>query len=153
MKRLVALAIGFLAAAGLVDSVYLALRHLGVLGRETFVVASACELGNGACATAARSSVGAIAGIPAPVLGGLYFAAIIVMVLARIHFGRWILPYATLGFFAAGLLYSGYLIYVMVAVLSEPCPYCIAAHSINIVAFMLYIVSLHLDLTGGPTVA
>ncbi len=145
MRRILAPLIGFFGLAGLADSVYLVLQHFGVLVSPPALVASTCELGDGSCVVAARSNVGSIAGIPAPVFGSLYFAAILAMVIVRIRTGRWVLPYASLGFFAAGLAYSGYLLYLMVAVLDQPCPYCLAAHSINVAIFVLFSLSLHLD--------
>ena len=145
MRRVIPSLIGVLAIAGLTDSAYLALKHLGLLGSEPFVVASACVMAKGPCETAVNSDVGGILGIPAPILGGLYFAAVVVLAIVRIHFGRWLFPYATLAFLAAGLGYSGYLVYKMVAVLDQPCPYCLAAHGINVAAFALYVVSFYTE--------
>jgi uncharacterized membrane protein len=151
MRRIIAPLIGFLALAGLADSVYLVLQHLGMLNSPPFMVASACEMAEGACKVADRTDVGSVFGIPAPFLGGLYFAAIVVMVVLRLHRAHWLLPRATLIFFGAGLGYSGYLLYMMAAVLEEPCPYCLAAHSINVAVFVLFALSLHFDMSSRPS--
>jgi uncharacterized membrane protein len=148
MKRLAAPLIGLMALIGLVDSVYLMLRHVGLLTTAPFEVASTCELANGACANAASSDVGSVFGIPAAVLGGLYFAAIVVIVIVRLHYGRWLFPYATLAFLGAGLGYSAYLVYLLIVVMDQPCGYCLAAHSINIVVFLIYALTLRGDIAS-----
>lgn len=148
MRRIIAPLIGFLAVIGLADSAFLVLRHMGFISSEPPLIASACMISNGSCDLAAQSTAGSILGIPAPVLGGLYFAAVVVLVIVRLHIGRWLFPYATLGLMAAGLAYSGYLVYMLIAVLGQPCPYCLAAHGINISVFALFAISLHCDLSA-----
>lgn len=142
MKRIIAPLIGFLAVGGLADSAYLVLRHFGFVHGEPYLVASACEIGRGACEAASQPEFGGIMGISPPIFGGLYFAAVVLFVIVRIHIGRWLFPSATLAFLLFGVAYSGYLLYMMVAVLDQPCPYCLAAHSINVAVLVLYVASL-----------
>lgn len=142
MRRVTAILIGILALAGLADSTYLLLRHVGVLAAPSLVVASSCDFAGGACAVAASSKAGSIFGIPAPVFGALYFGSVAVMVVLRLHYGRWLLPPATLAFLIAGLLYSAYMTYLLFTAIGELCGYCLAAHAINLVVFLLFVLSL-----------
>ena len=94
---------------------------------------------------AAKSKDSSVLGVPAGVLGVAYFAALLGAVAVRIASGKWLLPWLMLPAFLLGLAYSGYLAHKMVAVLDAVCPYCMAAHCLNAIAFALFVVSLLSD--------
>lgn len=142
MKNWILLVIGILAFVGLADSAYLTLVHYRVISPLTVESAGLCRLPAGSCANAILSSSASIAGIPNALLGAGYFAVILGAVIVRFLIGRWFLPWEMLGFMIAGLAFSAYLSQELVLRLNTPCPFCLTAHTINVVLLALYAISV-----------
>lgn len=154
MKRIPAsialpLAAGLLAALGMADSAYLALKQWSVLGTGSPLAAGVCSLEAGVCDVVAKSPEAAIAGIPAPLLGTAYFALILGAAAARIGTGRWPLPPVMVTLLVLGMVYSAYLTYSLLFVMGTPCPYCLAAHGANAALFVAFAISLRIDRGGS----
>jgi uncharacterized membrane protein len=145
MNRVIPFLIAVVVLAGVADSAYLALRDSGAFGSPPETTASSCFVAGGSCEVAAKSEDSSVLGVPAGMLGAAYFMALLGATAVRIIAGRWLLPWLMVPAFLFGLAYSGYLAHKMVAVLDAVCPYCMAAHCLNAIAFILFVVSLLSD--------
>jgi uncharacterized membrane protein len=113
-ERSLQLAGAALAAAGAALSAYLLyVRETGA----TLVCAT------GGCETVQESSYAELAGIPVAALGVAGFAALFACAIARGETAR--LAQATLAL--AAVLFSGYLLYVQIAVVDAICQWCLAS--------------------------
>jgi uncharacterized membrane protein len=113
-ERSLRLAGAALAAAGAALSAYLLyVRETGA----TLVCAT------GGCETVQESSYAELAGIPVAALGVAGFAALFACAVARGETAR--LAQATLAL--AAVLFSGYLLYVQIAVVDAICQWCLAS--------------------------
>lgn len=145
MRRVVPVIILILALIGFLDSIYLTLAHYEVFGPKTIMMASACPLRDGGCETLEASEKSYTFGIPNAILGSTYFAFLLGVVGYRVYTGKWLAPRLFLAFLVAGLLFSVYLLVILLVVINIPCPYCIAAHTVNISIVILYLLSLYLN--------
>lgn len=145
MRYTLPIVICILALAGLADSIYLSLAHFGLVDLHTSAVANVCKIGSGGCEEALTSNQAAVFGIPTALLGAIYFMLFFGAAITRTTFGTWPRPLALGAMMAAGLAFSIYLLHLLFFEMSAPCPYCVAAHGINIAALALCIVSFGQD--------
>jgi len=118
-------ALGAVALAGACICGYLAAVRLG--GGTP-----ACPIGGG-CAEVQSSEWAEVAGVPLPFLGLGANLALLVSVLLRGSLGRLVgLPVAV-----AGVLFSGWLTYVEVAVIDAVCAWCVTSAALMLVALLL----------------
>ena len=139
-----------LALVGMADSSYLTLVHLRIVKPEPAAAAGFCQFVGGGCETVEQSSEATVLGIPTAVLGAVYFAVVLGATMVRLRTGNW--PHVALmeTFLSIGLLFSGYLVFVLLFVFNLPCPFCLAAHSANALIVVLYAVSRRVD--GSPPI-
>lgn len=133
-----------LATAGLFDAVYLSLVEYQVVSPKTSAVERACGLESGECEAASELPEAKIFGIPSAMIAGLFYFVVLIAALFKLNKGDWPLPGFVLFMMGAALLYSIYLSYLLFTKFDSPCPYCLAAHSINAALTALYIMSLKL---------
>ena len=147
MKRYITIMMGFVAAIGLADSVYLTLVHYQLLAHKATTLA--CNLSSGSCVSVLQSPYASLFGVPNAELGIAYFSIVLGAVIIRILTGRWLKPWIFLGLLTVGLAYSLFLLYDLFFVLGIPCPYCILAHTANGLMFVLYALTRPLELNFG----
>ena len=146
MKNVIPVMICFLAVIGFADSAYLTLVHYDILAYGLPLFKSACDYASGNCETVARLNQFSLLGIPNSLLGVAYYALIIGVALLRIHTRKWPIPLMLMGAIFVGLIFSVYLFHLLVFKIQIPCPFCIAAHAINLSIAILYALSLHMDI-------
>jgi uncharacterized membrane protein len=145
MKTVLPIVTVILALIGLGDSVFLSLDYLLRSPPKETLTASACDLVGGACESIAEDSHAFAFGIPTALIGAAYYLFVLTVALIRVRTGVWPLRSVLPVVLAAALIYSGYLVYVMVAYVGI-CPYCLAAHATNTVVVILYLFSRWLDM-------
>lgn len=134
-----------LSVAGLLFSAYLTLEHY------TTAVALVCpETGVVNCAKVTSSPQSELFGIPVALLGLLYFAALVPLMLP-VAWRRDSLTWVRLGAVSAGLPMLAYLIHAE-TVLRTICLYCTVVHVIHLALFCAVIVAVALrePRTAGP---
>jgi uncharacterized membrane protein len=119
LPRWALVSLGF-ALAGLAVSVYLMYTHFN---------AGALVCGVGDCQTVQGSEFATIAGIPVSLLGLGLFASLVVagLIRARAPQRSEVLTVGAFGLALAGVLYSVYLTYLEVAVISAICQWCVVS--------------------------
>lgn len=140
MKTILPIMTAILALIGLGDSIFLSLDYLLRSPPRETLTASACDLVGGSCQSAAEDNRASVLGIPIALIGAAYYLFVLAVALVRIRTGIWPLRFVLPVVLAAALVYSGYLIYVMVAYVGI-CPYCLAAHATNTAIVVLYAIS------------
>ena len=134
-----------LALIGLADSTYLSLAHFGIVDLHSSYLPSVCRIGAGGCNEALNSQQGTVFGIPTALLGAGYFAALLAAALVRNVYGKWHRPLALAALLTGGAAFSAYLLHSLFFVVNALCPYCVAAHAINLAAIVLGVVSFGRD--------
>jgi uncharacterized membrane protein len=132
-----------LAAAGLVDSLYLAWAKL-------FGGPGACA-GIGDCDLVNSSRFSEVGGVPIAVLGALAYLGALAILMGEARRPDWALP-ARVGLFGislAGFLYSAYLTYIEVAVLRAVCPFCVVSAVLMTGLLFVSILRLRSPLDSG----
>lgn len=125
-----------LAILGALDSAYLAWIKLGDR-------VALCG-GIGDCESVNNSRYAEIGGVPIALLGLIGYLGILLLLLLEVRRPDWqdVLSLMIFGATLAGTLYSGYLTYIELAILSAVCPYCVV--SALIMAALLIIALLQL---------
>ncbi len=141
MSKVLPAAIGIFAVAGLGISIYLTLVKFGIL--ESHLQSEICDIGNAECGDVLRSPQANILGIPNTLVGIGYYTLMGAAAVFRLLAGRWPVPWLLLAAVGAGVVASIYLLYTLLYVLRQPCPYCIVAHMINGSIAAMYLISLN----------
>ena len=132
----------FLAAVGLVDSIYLTWIKLSASG--------VCVLGKG-CEIVNTSQYSAIAGIPIAILGaGAYVTLLFILVMeTRNAFFEFNGPMLVFGISLAGVLYSAYLTYLELFVIHAICEFCVLSAIMLLTMLILSGLRLRQTLQGA----
>ncbi|MDP6792974.1 MAG: vitamin K epoxide reductase family protein [Anaerolineales bacterium] len=127
-------AIGLLAALGIIDAFYL--TWIKIMG-------TTCA-GFGDCKTAQSSMYSDISGVPVAALGLAMYSLIGVLVWLEAHrpAGTEWLQLAVFGLALVGLIFSGWLTYVQIAILQAICPYCAVSAMLISAIFTLSAIDL-----------
>jgi uncharacterized membrane protein len=142
------LSIVLLSLGGLADALYFTLAYYGRIRKARWVPEILCARDGSSCVTVVRTPYARVFGVPNSLLGIVYYALLIVwIVFAPRHailLGHVLTPFETLGLLLLGASLSSvvlgfYLIYALRRILHTHCPFCYAAHAINIVLFALLI--------------
>jgi uncharacterized membrane protein len=133
-----------LAILGLLDSLYLSWIKL------THQEALCSNIGD--CETVNNSVYSEIGGIPIALLGaGAYLAILAVLLLeSRNAFWRDNGVFIVFGLSLVGVLYSGYLTYIEIAVLQAICPFCVVSAVVLVLLLILSVVRLLKEPVGIP---
>lgn len=131
MIRFLPVLIGILALTGLLVSIYLATIYTDSPLPRRNDSSQACALGGGECEEVVHTPQSQTLGVPNSLLGVGYYAVILAAVGTRLVTGRWPLPFAMIALLIGGVAFSMYLLYSMLFVLRQSCPYCITAHAVN----------------------
>jgi uncharacterized membrane protein len=125
------------ALVGLADSIYLTVLKL--THQE-----SRCIAGIGDCFSVNTSRYSTIFGIPIALLGAGAYLVILTLLLLESRKGFWE-ENAGLGIFGVtllGVLFSGYLTYLEIAVIHAVCPFCVVSAIAMLILFVISIVRL-----------
>ncbi len=119
------------SVVGIADSIYLTV--LKVSNNKTL-----CIQGVGDCWSVNTSRYSEIAGVPIAVLGLLAYLFIFAMLLLeeRNPVIKLYSPYALFGVTLIGVIYSGYLTYIEIAVIKAICPFCVVSAIAMLILFI-----------------
>ena len=142
------LSIVLLSLAGLADALYFTLAYYGRIRKARWVPEISCAREDSSCVTVVRTPYARVFGVPNSLLGVVYYVLLMVwIVFVPRHLsilGHILRPFDTLGLLLLGaslasVVLGFYLIYALRRVLYTHCPFCYAAHAINIILFVLLI--------------
>lgn len=122
----------YLAAAGLIDAIYL--TFLKLLNQK-----SLCLQGVGDCWSVNTSKYSEFMGIPVSILGASAYLLILILLLleAKGTFWKENSKLFVFGLTLAGVIYSAYLTYLEIAVIKAICPFCVLSAILMAVLFGL----------------
>lgn len=137
MSKWIIISFIILAGIGFADSAFLTAEHLrGVI--------PPCGV-EGGCDTVLTSSYATIAGVPVAALGALYYATLLVLMVAYLDTGYIrILHWASWGT-TLGLLASVYFVGVQLFVIGSFCTYCLVSATTSTGLFGLGVVIMRRD--------
>lgn len=141
-----------LALAGLADSFYFTFAYYGNIKKARWVPQALCAREKSSCVTVVRTSFGRIFGVPNSLLGIVYYALLIVWAGAgesmafgfQVGMASYSLSFTGLmiATSAVAVALGFYLIYALRRILHVDCPFCYAAHGINVALLVLLVLSI-----------
>ena len=126
-----------LSSIGFVDTAYLTMKRFAASPVVCYV-ASGCE-------KVARSAYDAVAGIPLPALGALFYIATAIVIIGAVRHRSRLFVRGALAVAMAGGLFSAYLLGVQAFVIHAWCFYCIVSDTIGIINALLVVYLLRTD--------
>ena len=140
-----------LALAGLADALYFTLAYYGRVRHSQWVPRVLCAREGSSCVTVVRTPYGSVFGIPNSLLGIFYYGLLLLWAAAwnsahltvQINTTAYIITLTDMLIAAsAGTVVLGfYLIFALRRILHTDCPFCYAAHGINIILLVLLVLS------------
>lgn len=140
-----------LALAGLADALYFTFAYYGRVRKSRWVPEVLCAREGSSCVTVVRTPYGSVFGVPNSLLGIIYYLLVIVwgMTTNRASFSfRLGMTFFSITFtdllIAASAVTVGlgfYLIYALRRILHTDCPFCYAAHAINL-ALLIFLIAV-----------
>jgi uncharacterized membrane protein len=141
-----------LSIAGLADALYFTFAYYGRVRKLKWIPAVLCARDGSSCVTVVKTAYARVFGVPNSLLGIFYYVLLMAWAESGMPVGfevaigdryrviriGWIL--ITAG--AITVVLGFYLVYALKRKLNVDCPLCYAAHAINIVLFVLLILSL-----------
>jgi uncharacterized membrane protein len=138
-----------LSLAGLADALYFTFAYYGRVHNSRWVPQVLCAREGSSCVAVVRTPYGSVFGVPNSMLGILYYALLLIWAMAgqstALGF-RLGMVYYSVTF--SGLLIAAsvvtvalgfYLIYALRRILHIDCPFCYAAHGINLALLVLLV--------------
>ncbi|HLI30527.1 MAG TPA: vitamin K epoxide reductase family protein [Terriglobia bacterium] len=140
-----------LALAGLADALYFTFAYYGRVRKSRWVPEVLCTREGSSCVTVVRTPYGSVFGVPNSLLGIIYYLLVIVWGMttnrASLSF-RLGMTFFSISFtdllIAASAVTVGlgfYLIYALRRILHTDCPFCYAAHAINL-ALLIFLIAV-----------
>jgi uncharacterized membrane protein len=140
-----------LALAGLADALYFTFAYYGRVRKSRWVPEVLCAREGSSCVTVVRTPYGSVFGVPNSLLGIIYYLLVIVWGTttnrASLSF-RLGMTFFSISFtdllIAASAVTVGlgfYLIYALRRILHTDCPFCYAAHAINL-ALLIFLIAV-----------
>jgi uncharacterized membrane protein len=144
-------AVVVLSLAGLADALYFTFAYYGRVRKSRWVPAVLCARAGSSCVTVVQTPYGSVFGVPNSLLGIIYYALLILWAAAgqSVSFG-FHLGMTSYSITFSNLLIAGssatvalgfYLIFALRRILHTDCPFCYAAHVINLILLVLLIVA------------
>ena len=131
-----------LSLAGLADAFYFTFAYYGRVRKSRWVPQVLCAREGSNCVTVVRTPYGSVFGVPNSLLGIFYYALLILWVIAgqsarmtiQINLTLYIITFTDLLIAAAAVTVAlgFYLIFALRRILHTDCPFCYAAHAINL---------------------
>ena len=144
-------AVVVLSLAGLADALYFTFAYYGRVRNSRWVPKVLCARESSSCVTVVRTPYGSVFGMPNSLLGIIYYVLLLLWALAgqsarmtiQINLTTYVITFTDL-LIAAGAVTVAlgfYLVYALRRILHADCPFCYAAHVINIVLLALLVLA------------
>ena len=140
-----------LSLAGLANALYFTFAYYGRVRHSRWVPLVLCAREGSSCVTVVRTPYGSVFGVPNSLLGVLYYALLLIWAITgrSVDFGlRLGLMVYSIRFTdlliatsAVTVALGFYLIYALRRILHTDCPFCYAAHAINVILLALLILA------------
>jgi uncharacterized membrane protein len=138
-----------LSVLGLADALYFTFAYYGRVRKSRWVPQVLCAREGSSCATVVQTPYGRIFGVPNSLLGIIYYVLLAFWAVAgqsarlvvQVNMTSYILTFTDL-LIAAGavtVLLGFYLIFALRRILHTDCPFCYAAHAINLLLLVLLV--------------
>ena len=138
-----------LALAGLADALYFTFAYYGRVQKSRWVPQILCAREDSSCVTVVRTRYGSVFGIPNSLLGIVYYGLLVLWAVAgqsagvrfQIGMTSFYVTFSDLLIAAAvvTVVLGFYLIFALRQILHTDCPFCYAAHAINLLVLLLLI--------------
>lgn len=133
----------FFSGIGFLDATYLTIEHFTKFSLP-------CSLTNG-CDIVTNSAYSEIFGIPVAILGVAYYLTLFLSLYLILEFSQErLLPHIALAT-TAGFLFSGWFVYVQIAILHAVCQYCMISAITSTTLFLLSMYYLYSLKTSSPS--
>jgi uncharacterized membrane protein len=140
-----------LSIAGLADALYFTFAYYGRVRKSRWVPQVLCAREGSSCVTVVRTPYGSVFGVPNSLLGIIYYVLLAIWAVAgqsahltvQINMTSYIITFTGL-LIAAGAVTVAlgfYLIFALRRILHIDCPFCYAAHAINLLILVLLIIA------------
>ena len=136
-----------LSLAGLADALYFTFAYYGRVRQSRWVPQVLCAREGSSCVTVVRTPYGSVFGVPNSLLGIIYYALVILWAVCgqsasitlRAGMTSYIITFTGLLIAASSVTVAlgFYLIYALRRILNTDCPFCYAAHAINLALLVL----------------
>ena len=144
-------AVAALSLAGLADALYFTFAYYGRVRKSRWVPQVLCAREGSSCVTVVRTPYGSVFGLPNSLLGIVYYVLLLLWVLAlhsatfgfRVGMAYFFITFTDI-LIAAGAVTVAlgfYLVYALRRILRTDCPFCYAAHAINVVLLALLVLA------------
>ena len=144
-------AVASLSLAGLADALYFTFAYYGRVRKSRWVPQVLCAREGSSCVTVVRTPYGSVFGLPNSLLGIVYYVLLLLWVLAwhsatfgfRVGMAYFFITFTDI-LIAAGAVTVAlgfYLVYALRRILRTNCPFCYAAHAINVVLLALLVLA------------
>jgi uncharacterized membrane protein len=140
-----------LSLAGLADAFYFTVAYYGRVRKSRWVPHVLCAREGSSCVTVVRTPYGSVFGVPNSLLGAVYYGLLILWAVAgqsasitvQIDMTSYIITFTGLLIAASSVTVTlgFYLIFALRRILHTDCPFCYAAHAINLMLLVLLIVA------------
>lgn len=140
-----------LSLAGLADALYFTFAYYGRVRNSRWIPQVLCAREGSSCVTVVRTPYGSVFGVPNSLLGIVYYVLLLVWAWG----GQSTALNFQLGMTSYSLTFTGlliaasavtvvlgfYLVYALRRILHTDCPFCYAAHAINLVLLALLVLA------------
>ncbi|MEJ2009077.1 MAG: vitamin K epoxide reductase family protein [Acidobacteriota bacterium] len=140
-----------LSLAGLADALYFTFAYYGRIKKARWVPQALCAREQSSCVTVVQTPYGSVFGVPNSLPGILYYALLILWATAgpsarltiQIDMTSYIITFTDLLIAASAVTVAlgFYLVYALRRILHSDCPFCYAAHAINLSLLALLIIA------------
>jgi uncharacterized membrane protein len=140
-----------LSILGLADALYFTFAYYGRVRKSRWVPQLLCAREGSSCVTVVQTPYGSVFGVPNSLLGILYYGLLLLWAVAgqtarltvQINTTSYVITFTDL-LIAAGAVTVAlgfYLIFALRRILHTDCPFCYAAHAINLLLLALLIIA------------
>jgi len=140
-----------LSLAGLADALYFTFAYYGRIRKARWVPPVLCAREGSSCVTVVQTPYGSVFGVPNSLLGIVYYVLLLIWAVAgqsvafgfRLGMTSYSITFVNLliAASAATVALGFYLIYALRRILHTDCPFCYAAHAINLALLALLILA------------
>jgi len=140
-----------LSLAGLADALYFTFAYYGRIKKARWVPQVLCAREGSSCVSVVRTAYGSVFGLPNSLLGIFYYALLLIWTVTgpstAFGFQLGMTSYSIMftdlliAVSAVTVVLGFYLVYALRRILRIDCPFCYAAHAVNLTLLVLLIVA------------
>jgi len=140
-----------LSLAGLADALYFTLAYYGRVRKARWAPPALCAREGSSCVAVVRTPYGSVFGVPNSLPGIVYYGLLLIWAVAgqsvafgfRLGMTSYSITFTNLliAVSAATVALGFYLIYALRRILRTDCPFCYAAHAMNLALLVLLVVA------------